>query len=127
MILNTELKVPATGFVSFCIVGICTTASSAPTSAGILEQSMGARNRVGIGLSYLLVRQNRLPEPIPGLLKRFINTGSGYIGWANFKIKNTTVSELFLWQKGIRISGNWIKRSFKFQVIFLEQSYKFKK
>ncbi len=33
--------------------------------AGILEQSMGARNRVGIGLSYCLA------ESIPGLLKSF--------------------------------------------------------
>ncbi len=38
-------------------------------SAGILEQSMGARKRVGIGLSYRLVRQHRLAESIPGLLK----------------------------------------------------------
>jgi hypothetical protein len=39
-------------------------------SAGILEQSMGARNRVGIGLSY---RPARLGidylKSIPGLLK----------------------------------------------------------
>jgi hypothetical protein len=38
-------------------------------SAGILEQSMGARNQVGMGLSYRLVRQHRLAESIPGLLK----------------------------------------------------------
>jgi hypothetical protein len=37
------------------------------TCAGILEQSTGARNRVGIGLSY---RLDRLEESIPGLLKR---------------------------------------------------------
>jgi hypothetical protein len=30
--------------------------------AGILEQSMGARNRVGLGLSY---RPARIPESIP--------------------------------------------------------------
>jgi hypothetical protein len=38
------------------------------TSAGVLEQSMGARNRVGIGLSYRPARQHRLVESIPGLL-----------------------------------------------------------
>ncbi len=42
--------------------------------AGILEQSMGARNRVGIGLSYRPARLHRLAESIslesiPGLLK----------------------------------------------------------
>jgi hypothetical protein len=37
--------------------------------AGILEQSMGARNRVGIGLSYRPARLQRLAELIPGLLK----------------------------------------------------------
>jgi hypothetical protein len=39
------------------------------TSAGILEQSKGARNRLGVGLSYLPARLNRLAESIPGLLK----------------------------------------------------------
>ncbi len=38
-------------------------------SAGILEQSMGARNLVGIGLSYRPSRLHRLAESIPGLLK----------------------------------------------------------
>jgi hypothetical protein len=32
---------------------------------GILEQSMGARNRVGIGLSYRPARLHRLAELIP--------------------------------------------------------------
>ncbi len=50
--------------------------------AGILEQSMGARNRVGIGLLYLPARLHRLCgidslESIPGLLKSLKNTGSG--------------------------------------------------
>ncbi len=36
---------------------------------GILEQSMGARNRVGIGLSCRPARLHRLLESIPGLLK----------------------------------------------------------
>jgi hypothetical protein len=39
------------------------------SSAGILEQSMGARNRVGIGLSYQPAWLHRLTELIPGLLK----------------------------------------------------------
>jgi hypothetical protein len=34
-------------------------------SAGILEQSMGARNRVGIRLSYRPARLHRLPESVP--------------------------------------------------------------
>jgi hypothetical protein len=34
-------------------------------SAGILEQSMGARNRVGIGLSYRPAVLHRLAESIP--------------------------------------------------------------
>jgi hypothetical protein len=33
--------------------------------AGIFEQSMGARNRVGIGLSNRPARQHRLAESIP--------------------------------------------------------------
>jgi hypothetical protein len=32
------------------------------TSAGVLELSMGARNRVGIGLSYRPARQHRLED-----------------------------------------------------------------
>ncbi len=39
------------------------------SSAGILEQPMGTRNRVGIGLSYRDARLHRLAESIPGLLK----------------------------------------------------------
>jgi hypothetical protein len=43
---------------------------SVPTaSAGILEQSMGARNQVGIGLPYRPARLHRPAESIPGLLK----------------------------------------------------------
>jgi hypothetical protein len=34
-------------------------------SAGIFKQSMGARNRVGIGLSYRPARLHRLVELIP--------------------------------------------------------------
>ncbi len=39
--------------------------SSATTCAGILEQSIGARNRVGIMLSYRPARLHRLTESIP--------------------------------------------------------------
>jgi hypothetical protein len=38
-------------------------------NAVILEQSMGARNQVGIGLPYWAATLNRLAESIPGLLK----------------------------------------------------------
>jgi hypothetical protein len=49
-----------------------------PASAGILEQSMGARNRVGIRLSYRPARLHRLAKTIPcsqflGFLRRFKN------------------------------------------------------
>ncbi len=37
--------------------------------AVLLEQSMGARNRVGIGLSYRPARLNRLAESITKSLK----------------------------------------------------------
>ncbi len=41
----------------------------AETCAGILEQSMGAKNRVGIGLSYRPGRLHvhRLAESVPGI------------------------------------------------------------
>jgi hypothetical protein len=39
------------------------------TCAGILEQSMGAKNRVGIGLLYRPAWLHRLAESIPGLHK----------------------------------------------------------
>jgi hypothetical protein len=42
---------------------------TAQSSAGILEQSLGARNRVGTGLSYRPARLRRLAVSIPGLLK----------------------------------------------------------
>jgi hypothetical protein len=41
------------------------------TWTGILEQSMAARSRVGIGLSYRPHRLHRLAESISGLLKSF--------------------------------------------------------
>ncbi len=47
------------------------------SSAVILEQSMEARNRVGIRLSHRPARLHRLAESIPGVLKKFKNTVSG--------------------------------------------------
>ena len=41
-------------------------------SAGIVNQSVGARNRVGIGLSYRPARPHRLAELIP--LNRFLGS-----------------------------------------------------
>jgi hypothetical protein len=56
----------------------CPRAMLKKTSAGILEQSMGARNRVGTGLSYRPARLHRLAESIPGLLKGTVQRdGSG--------------------------------------------------
>jgi hypothetical protein len=46
-----------------------TRSCSTVISAGILEQPMVARNRVGIGLSYRPARLQRLAESIAGLLK----------------------------------------------------------
>jgi hypothetical protein len=51
-------------------------------SAGIFEQSMGARDRIGIGLSYRLARLHSLAELLPwnrfmGSLK--VNSDSPYV------------------------------------------------
>jgi hypothetical protein len=46
----------------------CQCIVSAQNSAGNLELSRGARNRVGIGLLYRPARLRRLVESIPGLL-----------------------------------------------------------
>ncbi len=49
----------------------CTASVKYPeyTCARILEQSMGARNHVGIGLSYRPDRLHWMGEAIPGVLK----------------------------------------------------------
>jgi hypothetical protein len=65
-------------------------------SAGILEQFMGAGNRVGTGFVVLgcpepvFVNVNGTPGIdsaglgiVSGLIKMFTNTGSSYIGWRN--------------------------------------------
>jgi hypothetical protein len=44
--------------------------------AGILEQSMGARNRVGIRLLYRPAKLHRLAESIPGGPLKFKNTST---------------------------------------------------
>jgi hypothetical protein len=70
-------------------------------SAGILEQSMGARNRVGIGLSHWPARLHRLAESIPGLLKSLkisalITCGSSVISLLQLsQINFLLVKELF--------------------------------
>ncbi len=46
------------------------------TKAGIFKQSMGARNRVGIGLSYWPARLHRRAELIPW--NRFLGSGKKY-------------------------------------------------
>ncbi len=46
--------------------------ASQSSSGGILEQSMGAKNRVGIGLSYRPERLHRLAESI--LWNRFLGS-----------------------------------------------------
>jgi hypothetical protein len=61
-----------------------------PTSAGILDRSMGARNRVGIGLSYWLARLHMLAELIPGLLKSLKSR-------ARVAGKGTTQPEEYSW------------------------------
>ncbi len=76
--------------------------------AGILEQSMGARNRVGRGFSY---RSARAPsaggiyslESIPGLLKvkkYLINTVQQYISMSTARNKNCTPHMIFFFWGG---------------------------
>ncbi len=66
------------------------------TSAGVLEQSMGARNREWIGLSYRPVRQYRLAESDPsnrflGPLKVLKYRHSSFNRWPMFK-RNDDIS-----------------------------------
>ncbi len=44
--------------------------------AGIVEQSVGARNRLGIGLSHRPARLHRLSETFLAISKKFKNQGS---------------------------------------------------
>jgi hypothetical protein len=48
-----------------CQLLICLFGTSAEGQIGIFKQSMGARNRVGIGLSYRTASLHRLAEWIP--------------------------------------------------------------
>jgi hypothetical protein len=50
-------------------ITVCTENLQSVSCAGILEQSIGAGNRVGKGLPYRPARLHRLAESIPGLLK----------------------------------------------------------
>jgi hypothetical protein len=65
--------------------------------AGILEQSMGARNRVGIGLSYWSARLHRLEESIPW---------NRFDSWATKKFKNT-------------VSGGQVRQPYSIRTRFL--------
>ncbi len=62
--------------------------------AGILEQPMGARNRLGVKLSYRPFRLHRLSESIP--LNRFLWIDS----WAPWKFKNTVSYCCHRWRVG---------------------------
>ncbi len=65
---------------------LCTYSGGIDTCAGILLQSMGARNQVGIGLSYRPARA-RIWKPFKEPRNRCLGidscllTGSGYIRW----------------------------------------------
>ncbi len=73
-----------------------------PASAGILDQSMGARNRVGIGL-YRSASLYRLAESIPG---KFKYTVSGYIGWWIDSLESILglLKRLQIWAQFLRAS-----------------------
>jgi hypothetical protein len=61
------------------------------TSAGILEQTMGAMNRVGIGLLYRNARLHRLAEQIPRIrFLGFKNTVSGEFVLQSTRLPGTT-------------------------------------
>jgi hypothetical protein len=62
--------------------------------AGTFEQSMGARNRVGIGLLYRTARLHWMAESIPGLLQSFkISYLTSPLGLCSHEITHTTVKQ----------------------------------
>jgi hypothetical protein len=63
--LNQRFEYPLTVLATKSLCNLCVINLSVLPCAGILEQSMGARNRVGIGLSYRPARLHRLAEMIP--------------------------------------------------------------
>jgi hypothetical protein len=64
-------ELPSTCACKICIFIFGKHSSRIESSAGILEQSIGTRNRVVIGLSYRPARLHRLVESIPW--DRFLN------------------------------------------------------
>jgi hypothetical protein len=64
-----------------------------PASARILEQSMGARNRVGIGLSYRPARLQRLAELIPW------NGFLGSLKVSLYRLRLHSLAESILWNR----------------------------
>jgi hypothetical protein len=87
-------------------------------SAGIFEQSMGARNRAGIGLSYRPARLHRLAESNPW--NRFLgslkvnNTGSVCIVLDYFSQKSTSYHVMSI--REIEAAGFAIR-------VFFQQKY----
>jgi hypothetical protein len=82
-------------------------------SGSVLEQSMGARNRVGIGCSYRPTRLHRLAESIPGVLKSLkipslysitltpFTFFSGWFFYVDFKLMacNTNILSYTSWKQ----------------------------
>jgi hypothetical protein len=79
-------------------------------SAGIVKQSMGARNRVGIGLSYRLARLHCLPVMVPW--NRFLRT-------LEVKKFGLRLLSSFLWFKLNRPNYSLISFSPQFTDLFL--------
>ncbi len=86
--------------------------------AGIFKESMGARHRGGIGLSYRPARLHRLAEFIPwnrflGSIKMFKNTGSEYEPCWRGKdrtVKDCDFSLVYLfWMYCIQSLSSWQK------------------
>ncbi len=61
-----ELKALTTWMICTGYAENSFTVNKVVNCAGIFEQSMGARNQVGIGFSYRPARLHRLAESIPG-------------------------------------------------------------
>jgi hypothetical protein len=73
--------------ICFHIISVlCFIAGTELCCAVILERSMGARNRVRIGLSYRPARLHRLAESIPRATEKFKNTVSVYYVYVPYTI-----------------------------------------
>ncbi len=103
------------------------------SSAGILEQSMRVRSRVGIGLSYRPARLCRLAESIPGLFSSLkispqYSTGIGRsctISVANPHNNDTKACQRLLLVNAVtaqvRLANNAIKASPRFSIFVPER------